>query len=114
MRSKVIIFLLLKLTMNRPHSTSQIWICILYVIYIVALAFGVQIFIQFILNSILIPAINWFNNRDLMVKIFILLFGVTFISYILAAGVGFINTLVILVLFKNLPRSVVVNAIAVI
>ncbi len=100
--------------MRPPHTTTEVWNCIFYVLFLIALAVGIQFFIEWMLNNALFPAIDWFNGLKLMWKLLILFLGVTFLIYALAAIVGLLHALFVLFVFKNLPRSSAVNWISLI
>lgn len=100
--------------MPYPHTQRQIWNCIFYVIFLFALTVGIQFFLEWTMNSILLPLIDWFNGLSLTFKLLIIFLGLPIISYGLAAAVGFVHGMVVLFVFKNLPRSSVVNWISLI
>ncbi len=98
--------------MRQPHTTTEIWTCIFYVLFLIALALGVQVFISRSLDIAIYPMFNWFNSLALIWKVIILLVGGTVVVYIIAALVGLVHALFVLLLFKKLPRNSAVNIIA--
>jgi hypothetical protein len=100
--------------MRTPYTTTEILNCVFYVVFLIALAVGIQFFIEWMLNNAAFPAINWFNKLALFWKLLIVFFGATTLIYLLASAVGLIHGLFVLFIFKNLPRNSIVNWFAII
>lgn len=95
--------------MRTPYTAGQIAQCIFYILFLLALAIGIQFFVEWILNNAVFPALNWFNRLALIWKLLIVCIGAPSLIYLLGALVGLVHGFVVLFLFKNLPPNTSVN-----
>lgn len=100
--------------MSATYTANEKMNWILYVVFIIALAIGIQFFIEWMLNNAVFPVLNWFNRLALLWKLLIILVGAPSLIYILGALVGVFHAFIVLFLFKNLPANKYVNTICLI
>lgn len=99
--------------MRPPYTTTQILNCIFYILFLLALAVGIQFFVEWVLNNAMLPALNWFNKLGLTWKLLIFFFGGSIVVYLLGAVVGLVHGVVVAFIFRNLPPNSIVNMISI-